>query len=115
MFNSAVDKDAAMEALRELLAAHGATWIISIAEAWTVVVENLDSVDRAKGIANDPRRAEVISYQIEDEELGIISAMQTIFRSDQGKPRLGPLQWHEQSRSVEGRMVGLLPKRRLSS
>jgi hypothetical protein len=67
-----------------------------------------DNKNQKVGIADDPRRIEIVTFNAEDAE-GMIVARRPIIRH-KGRPHLGELHT-EIFTSAEGRMVGLLPAR----
>jgi hypothetical protein len=101
------DKDVVAAALRGVLAAYDAEWVIVVTEAWTAQLRVDEPIPES--LEEHPGRDEVLIYQLEDRDAGMISAHQQIIR-EPGKPvRLGELTLMGTPRSSEGRLVGLLP------
>jgi hypothetical protein len=113
---SSHEKDQASMIMRQILDADNAVWVVVITEAWVVSgrEEEIGRIDRAKGLADHPMRREVVMYQMEDEDFGMMDGMQTIVRPDGASPHLAKMEWHH-SREGSGRLVGLLPRKKLSS
>jgi hypothetical protein len=64
-----------------------------------------------EGVRNHPDRIEVVMFQAEDNEAGLITGHREIIR-DKGKPHLGPMIFFPTTNaSSEGRLVGLLPRK----
>jgi len=115
---SAQEKDQASTIMRQILDADNAVWVVMITEAWVVSghEDEIGRIDHSKGLANHPMRREVVMYQMEDEEFGIMDGMQTIVRPDDAPPHLAEMEWHHSRKSsASGRLVGLLPRKKLSS
>jgi hypothetical protein len=105
------DKDATAMALRGVLAAFDAEWVVVVTEAWTTQLRLDEPIPRS--LENHPGREEVLIYQLEDRDAGMVGARQQIIR-EPGKPvRLGPLTAMEIPRASYGRLVGLLPPKGL--
>jgi hypothetical protein len=63
-----------------------------------------------EGVRNHPDRVEVVMFQAEDNETGLITGHREIIR-DKGKPHLGPMIRFPTNTSSEGRLVGMLPRK----
>ena len=116
--HDANEKEATAIAVRQILADENAVWVIVITEAWVVrgSKEEIGDIDHRKGLAEHPKREELVMYQLEDEDLMMgVSAVQEIVRPPDRPPHLGELKWLEPSMFTEGRLVGLLPRKKLSS
>jgi hypothetical protein len=86
-------------------------------EAWTVE-RKIVGGDRAAvealrraGIANEPDRIEVIAFQAEDANEGLLFAQRRIIRPANKKPTLDALFVHPSFGEGSGRFVGMLPQR----
>ena len=110
-------KDAWVAVVRAAFAEHDVVSYVFICEAWLREATNAEA-DRLhdkwlkSGIANDPKRIEVVLLNAEDAE-GMVLARRPIIRH-RGRPHLGDLKVLSSGSDgcmFEGRMVGLLPAR----
>ncbi|MCA1452106.1 hypothetical protein I6F35_02615 [Bradyrhizobium sp. BRP22] len=113
------DKDLVMGLVRAVLKGAAATRVVFIDEGWmvdgAVNIED-DELLRRYGARNHPRRIEVVMFSGEDEHEGLVMATRKIVRKDTARPRLGPLEFLSLLQgTTEGRLVGLLPRRKLQS
>ncbi|WP_028164143.1 hypothetical protein [Bradyrhizobium elkanii] len=113
------DKDMIASLIRVVLKTVNASRVVFIDEGWMVGGE-LSAEDHERlhrfGANSHPRRVEVLMFSGEDEKEGLTMATRLILRKDDAKPRLGPLQFYSlEQGTTEGRLVGLLPRRKLSS
>lgn len=106
------DKDFAAALMRKLLEDMGATRVVFMDECWIVRVGAKDEVPTGS-LEHVPGRQEALLFSGEDETEGFLLARREIIR-DGDKATLGPLEI-DTPPMLEGRMVGLLPKRRLAS
>jgi len=111
-------KDELVALARALFELKGVTAYVFIDEAWTLSQKaapdvNFDEVRQAfkQGIQDHSQRVEIVMFAAEDEN-GMVMADREIIRPKHGKARLGPLRFHSGATKLEGRMIGLLPKKR---
>jgi hypothetical protein len=104
-------KDVSTAAARAFLVSIEATRVAFIDEAW--MMESAVGIDRDKidreGVAKQPGRIEVILISAEDEREGQIMAIREIIRHG-GESKLGALRILQEG-GMEGRMIGLLPRK----
>jgi len=108
-------KDLVAAVIRRALEIDNAKWVMMVSEAWSLEQSALEGFP--KDLEHAPGRREIIFYRLEDTDIPEMAAEQEIFRPE-GKPRyLGELIIKEPpiSGTSEGRMVGLLPKGKMSS
>jgi hypothetical protein len=107
------EKDVAATAIRHILKNDNAEWVLLIAEAWMVALPLGQDLDTSPedSISGHPDRVEVITYQLEDQDLGVMSAKQDIVRIDGQRPYLSELRWDARPTESSGRLVGLLPRK----
>ena len=110
------DKDRAAAIMREFFAANPTQRYLFIAEAWTLDSSKEEGPtlsilerDGVQSISAHPRRREVVMFTAEDRDEGMLLGLRTIIRPHEGKPYLGPFELDEPE-TMEGRMVGLLPR-----
>ncbi len=108
------NKDVWVAMARAAFAMLDATACVFICEAWMRDGVEPDEAARwlESGIANDPKRIEVVILNAEDAE-GMVLARRPIIRH-RGRPHLGDLKVLSSGSDgcmFEGRMVGLLPVR----
>jgi hypothetical protein len=114
------DKDTAVRAVRAVLKRVRATRVLYIDEAWVVSSDGDEDKARAMethqsgggGLEHYPGRMEVVLYVAEDEDEGALMARREITRDADGTPTLGPLVFYEAFGRHEGRMAGMLPRRK---
>jgi len=118
----ASDKDTAMALIRAWFEIRDVVRYVYMGEAWTVERVLTDAevaaMDR-DGVASNPDAIEVVMFQAEDSDFGMLTAHRKIIRPRGVKAYLAPLQMLDELPHVprgaaiqsEGRMVGLLPAR----
>jgi hypothetical protein len=108
------DRDEWVAAARKAFERIDAVAYVFICEGWAREMMPADEAEAMRlraewlksGIANDPKRIEVVMLIAEDAE-GIVMASRRIIRH-KGRPHLGKLKVDDTIKSMEGRMVGLL-------
>ena len=107
------NKDQAIAFIRMFFAAHAIVRYVFVDEAW--MLDGSSRLSRAeaeatfaRGIANHPQRVEVVIFIAEDDT-GALMARRKICRPSNKKPFLEPLETIPMD-SMEGRMIGLLPR-----
>jgi hypothetical protein len=113
------DKDAAIGMIKAMFALADVVRYVHFTEAWTLdyrgekarafTKEEIDQIKR-EGVRNHPDRVEVVMFQAEDNEFGMMTGHREIIRETGKPPYLGPMQMFEGKQS-EGRLVGLLPRK----
>ena len=110
------DKDVMAATISVLFKIQDVRTYCFVDEAWTA--EAVDGEARDKLIAylktnesleDYPDRVEIVVFQGEDHEAGMLCAQRKIIRPAIGPPRLGPLEYFD-IKSSEGRFVGMLPR-----
>lgn len=112
-----VDKDEMIEFAKAVLTAHQAVAYVLVNEAW--MLKAAVSVEEARqlaatGIGEHPGRTEIIGLSAEDQEGAAVQAYMPVTRNIlTPKPALGELVIMPtiEGETVEGRFLGLLPKR----
>jgi hypothetical protein len=111
------DKDTAIGLIRALMAMANVVRYIHLCEAWMLDDRKNRRYSDAEirkiaeeGLSEHPDRMEVVIFQAEDHEAGMISGHRRIIRNKGDHPRLGPLELLPRGTESEGRFVGLLPK-----
>lgn len=108
-------KDISNAMWRAAMELAGATRCVFCDEAWSVRSQSekearaLSDYSRGNSLENIPDCEEVVIFMCEDQHEGTIMARRVIIRPAKGKPRLGPLEFHDMG-MMEGRLVGMLPK-----
>lgn len=108
-----IEKRHAIEMVRRIFKAKGVVQFAFITEAWTLDTKNtpqreLERVARAdESIEHHADRTEVIVVQVEDRKRCLM-AMIRILRPEHGKPKLAPMEVHDEALSMKGRMTHLL-------
>jgi hypothetical protein len=109
------DKDQMAETFRILFEIQDVRTCCFIDEAWTAEAAGEDMaklqayLDANGSLENYPGRIEVVVFQGEDAEAGILCAHRKIVRPAVGPAHLGPLEFLD-IKSSEGRFVGMLPQ-----
>jgi hypothetical protein len=114
-----LSKDLATVLARAVFEVENVERCVLINEAWTARGIGEEATQRVQAwldthngsIHDYPDRVEVVMFVGEDASEGMITAHREIKRPKNGKPRLGPLQFLEGFSSVQGRIVGMLPRR----
>lgn len=115
-FSGEASKEAITYALRQMFEEFGVVRYVFVTEAWTLR-QGLSEAETRKALKasleNHPDRREIIQLTGEDTESGQILAFREIIRNADGSATLGPLEWMLQGAGVwlEGRMIGLLPRK----
>jgi hypothetical protein len=109
------DKDLAVALARVILETVEATRYVFVTEGWVLFAPDSADIDKInrEGVEAQPGRKEVLMFSAEDELEGVIMGHREIIR-DGARARLGPLEVIQYGQS-EGRMVGLLPRKKLAS
>jgi hypothetical protein len=113
-------KDLAIALMKAMFECFRVVRYVHFTEAWVldyrgdkarkIKDEDLDKIVQ-EGLSNHPDRTEVVMFQAEDDEAGLITGHREIIR-DKGKPHLGPMNFFPtMNASSEGRLVGLLPRK----
>ena len=112
------DKDIAARRVRALFEELDVVRYVFVSEAWTVDIKPEDYpkivgwLNREGSLENYPGRSECLKMQGEDSESSAqLSWSRAIIRPKIGSARLGDLEKNASWKS-DGRMVGLLPKRK---
>jgi hypothetical protein len=110
------DKDLVAETMRALFETSNVCTCVFVDEAWTAEVADGEAKDKlfaylkTNGSLKDyPDRIEVVVFQGEDAEAGVLCALRKIIRPAVGPAHLGPLEFQD-TKSSEGRFVGMLPQ-----
>lgn len=109
-FDSDIGKDFIAWVVREMLKKERAEWVLYISEAWMLVLDSPNAEIPEQRPRDHPDRIEVVLYQLEDADAGIVSANQRITRTG-GKPILGPLRFDPDQMVSIGRFQDLLPRK----
>lgn len=106
-------KDYAVMVVRAMFEFTGVTRYVFVCESWLLTGPGIDlERDQRDGISDHPDRQEVIILTAESESAGLVMAWRHIIRPTKGKAKLGPLVIDQHAGlTVEGRMVGMLPRR----
>jgi hypothetical protein len=98
--------------IRAFLELNDCVTVLYLDEAWALRKATRAEVEQASnfGVRNMPDRCEIVMISVEDSRHGMVMAERDIIRHKKGKAELGPLHYYPVT-EMEGRMVGLLPKR----
>jgi hypothetical protein len=111
-WNSDNERDAAMDALRDMFKHYNVQRFVCVVEAWCVMGRDPSTLlDKRPSV--HPDRREVIRVQAEDRNGDVLSGQYYILRPEHGPATLSP--FHEDpSGAIElgGRMAGLLRETR---
>lgn len=116
-FGSSADKDLTAALARALFEIEGAQAYVFAVEAWTLASPtSADEIDRIyeqhKSLEHAPDRREVVMLAAEDGNV-MLQAWMEIHRPKGRKPYLGELEVYgrDPQFEIEGRFVGLLPRK----
>jgi len=114
------DKDIATAMLRALFELRDVVRYIFVDEAWIVEAWGPDATPEQHeavrlamitGATASPHRKEVVMLCAEDHAEGSLMARRMIIRPASGRPTLGPLEFDPRGGMVQGRFLGLLPRK----
>jgi hypothetical protein len=107
-WNSAEDKDAVADILRQLFKREGVKCYAFMGEAWTAAITKIPEVHKWAGkIAQHPDRREILAIHAEDDKGNALMGWYYILRPEHGPAKLSPLQTSVATEST-GRLMGLL-------
>lgn len=118
------DKDQSVAVVRVILQRANAVRVMVIDEAWILdanksgapsMQEARDIWESGGSIQHHPARTEAVTLLAEDIYEGSLAAYRPIIREPNSNPRLGELVFLPSGGVGEGRMIGLLPRGKLSS
>lgn len=114
VFDEHIDsKDKTAKVVRQLAKETNATFVLFIAESWTLpsecVHEFMANRDKYPSVSDHPSAFEIVSFMLETEK-GTKAAGAKILPGRE----MGPVTWIE-SKEFEGRFTGLIPKRATSA
>jgi hypothetical protein len=113
-------KDLAIALMKAMFECFHVVRYVHFTEAWTldyrgekarkITSEDLRKI-KQEGLSQHPDRVEVVMFQAEDNEAGLITGHRPIIRPNGKKPYLGPIEYLSEGMESEGRLVGLLPRK----
>ena len=111
------DKDTAAATMRAVFKEKDVIRFVFIDEAWTVTEsspkdmhELMAYFEKHGTLEHHPSRVEIVIFQGEDADSGMMCAHRKIIRAPNTRPRLGPLEWDDDIQETSGRFVGMLPQ-----
>jgi hypothetical protein len=111
------DKDVMAATMRALFKEKDVVRCVFIDEAWVATAEGQEDMHELMGyfqthgtLEHHPSRIEIVVFQGEDAEAGVICAQRRIIRAVNSRARLGPLEWEDNITESQGRFVGMLPQ-----
>ena len=114
-FAASEDKDMAVSLIKALFELESVETYVFMSEAWILHAgpdADIDGINR-RGLSDHPDRREAIMFAAENRDGEEQTACRFILRPEHGKAKLSPLKMDDmKNRTSEGRMVGMLQRRR---
>ena len=105
-----VSKDEAVDIVRFILDANRVESYVFIGEAW--MLHTLDVPVDVTGLSRHPDSREAVMFSAENTRGEALTASRYILRPEHGRATLTPLKFNKSVGHSEGRMVGLLKRRK---